>query len=103
MQDHVDNKYLELVKPEGIDHEDDIEKEVAGQAREDQRLSRESGMGRRENVTFVPFFTCQRGALQKKPPLWLVGFEVLHSNPDTQGLSETNQHNLLEKGWLVST
>ena len=56
MQDHVDNKYLELVKPEGVDHEDDIEKEVAGQAREDQRLSRESGMGRRENVTFVLFF-----------------------------------------------
>ena len=98
MQDHVDNKYLELVKPEGIDHVDDIEKEVAGQAEEDQRLSRESGMGRRENVTFVLFFTCsffhlflfftcQRGALQKKPPLWLVGFEVLHSNPETQGLS----------------
>ena len=46
------------MKPEGIDHEDDIEKEVAGQAGEDQRLSRESGMGRRKHVTFVLFFTC---------------------------------------------
>ena len=59
------------MKPEGIDHVDDIEKEVAGQAGEDQRLSRESGMGRRENVTFVlfspvPFFhLSDRGPAKK--------------------------------------
>ena len=83
--------YLELLEPERVNHVDNVEEEVAGQAHKNQRLSRKSlnifkkcertWFGADKQLFYL--FTCLKWVQRKRPPLWWGGSVVLHSNPDT--------------------